>query len=86
MQRRLLISTLAVAVIAVLLFGLPLAFVLSRLQVDGVRDQLVNRAVAVYERSPTRAHADRPAASDSQWPCFAASAGCETSACHTTAW
>ena len=29
MQRRLLISTLAVAVVAVLLFGLPLAFVLD---------------------------------------------------------
>ncbi|HEY6481611.1 MAG TPA: two-component sensor histidine kinase, partial [Streptosporangiaceae bacterium] len=47
MQRRLLISTLAVAVIAVLLFGLPLAFVLSRLQVDGVRDQLADEAKSV---------------------------------------
>ena len=47
MQRRLLISTLAVAVVAVLLFGLPLAFVLSRLQVDGVRDQLVDEARSV---------------------------------------
>jgi signal transduction histidine kinase len=46
-QRRLLISTLAVAVVAVLLFGLPLAFVLSRLQVDGVRDQLVDEARSV---------------------------------------
>jgi signal transduction histidine kinase len=43
-QRRLLISTLAVAVVAVLLFGLPLAFVLSRLQVDGVHDQLADEA------------------------------------------
>ena len=34
MQRRLLISTLAVAVAAVLLLGLPLAFVLSRLQIS----------------------------------------------------
>ena len=47
MQRRLLISTLAVAVVAVLLFGLPLAFVLSRLQVDGVRDQLTDEAHSV---------------------------------------
>jgi signal transduction histidine kinase len=46
-QRRLLISTLAVAVVAVLLFGLPLAFVLSRLQVDGVRDQLADEAHGV---------------------------------------
>jgi signal transduction histidine kinase len=46
-QRRLLISTLAVAVVAVLLFGLPLAFVLSRLQVDGVRDQLADEAKSV---------------------------------------
>ena len=44
MQRRLLISTLAVAVVAVLLFGLPLAFVLSRLQVDSVRTQLADDA------------------------------------------
>jgi signal transduction histidine kinase len=46
-QRRLLISTLAVAVVAVLLFGLPLAFVLSRLQVDTVRDQLADEARGV---------------------------------------
>jgi signal transduction histidine kinase len=43
-QRRLLISTVAVAVVAVLLFGLPLAFVLSRLQVDGVRAELADDA------------------------------------------
>jgi signal transduction histidine kinase len=46
-QRRLLISTLAVVVVAVLLFGLPLAFVLSRLQVDNVRDQLIADARGV---------------------------------------
>ena len=27
-----------------------------------------------------------PRSSDSQWPCWAASSGCETSACQTTAW
>jgi signal transduction histidine kinase len=53
-QRRLLISTLAVVVVAVLLFGLPLAFVLSRLQVDTVRDQL-----AADARGVTRALQDR---------------------------
>jgi signal transduction histidine kinase len=46
-QRRLLISTLAVAVVAVLLFGLPLAFVLTRLQVDQVRDSLADDARTV---------------------------------------
>ena len=47
MQRRLLISTLAVAVVAVLLFGLPLAFVLTRLQVDQVRAELADDARTV---------------------------------------
>jgi signal transduction histidine kinase len=46
-QRRLLISTLAVVLVAVLMFGLPLAFVLSRLQVDNVHDQLVDQARSV---------------------------------------
>ena len=40
MQRRLLISTLAVAVVAVLLLGLPLAFVLSRLQASEATGQM----------------------------------------------
>ena len=40
MQRRLLISTLAVAVLAVLLLGVPLAFVLSQLQASQASAQL----------------------------------------------
>jgi signal transduction histidine kinase len=44
MQRRLLISTLAVAVVAVLLLGLPLAFVLSRLDSSQVASQLHREA------------------------------------------
>jgi signal transduction histidine kinase len=43
-QRRLLISTLAVAVVAVLLLGLPLAYVLGRLQVDSFRNELTRDA------------------------------------------
>jgi len=34
MRRRLLISMLAVAIVAVLALGIPLGFVLGRLQVD----------------------------------------------------
>ena len=40
MQRRLLISMLAVAVAAVLLLGIPLGFVLGRLQVNEATQQL----------------------------------------------
>jgi signal transduction histidine kinase len=43
-QRRLLISTLAVAVAAVLLLGLPLAYVLGRLQVSNFRTELTHDA------------------------------------------
>jgi signal transduction histidine kinase len=39
-RRRLLMSTLAVAVTAVLLLGLPLAFVLSRLQISEAKQQV----------------------------------------------
>jgi hypothetical protein len=39
-QRRLLISTLVVAVVAVLLLGVPLAFDLSRLRVGEASQQL----------------------------------------------
>ena len=47
MRRRLLFSTLAVAVTAVLLFGLPLAFVMSRLQVGAAHDQVQRDATTI---------------------------------------
>ena len=50
MRRRLLFSTLAVAVIAVVLFGLPLAFVLKQLQVAYAQD-LVQRDATTVARS-----------------------------------
>ena len=42
MRRRLLVSTLVVAVTAVLLLGLPLAFVFSRLQISAADRQVQN--------------------------------------------
>jgi signal transduction histidine kinase len=59
-QRRLLISTLAVAVVAVLLFGLPLAFVLSRLQVDEVKSQLTHDALTLARDLQSRKAAGLP--------------------------
>src|SRR5215471_14040539 len=50
MRRRLLFSTLAVAVSAVVLFGLPLAFVLKQLQVAYAQD-LVQRDATTVARS-----------------------------------
>ena len=50
MRRRLLVSTLAVAVTAVVLFGLPLAFVLSQLQASIAQDQ-VQRDASVVART-----------------------------------
>ncbi len=50
MRRRLLFSTLAVAVTAVVLFGLPLAFVLIRLQTNAAR-QLVQRDATTVART-----------------------------------
>ena len=50
MRRRLLFSTLAVAVIAVVLFGLPLAFVLIRLQTNAAH-QLVQRDATTVART-----------------------------------
>jgi len=47
MRRRLLFSTLAVAVTAVVLFGLPLAFVLHQLQVTVAEDQVQRDATTV---------------------------------------
>ena len=50
MRRRLLFSTLAVAVTAVVLFGLPLAFVLIRLQTSAAH-QLVQRDATTVART-----------------------------------
>jgi len=47
MQRRLLISMLAVAIVAVLALGIPLAFVLGRLQVNEADQSLHGDAQAV---------------------------------------
>ena len=47
MRRRLLFSTLAVAIAAVLLFGVPLAFVLRQLQVTTAQDQVGRDATTV---------------------------------------
>jgi signal transduction histidine kinase len=47
MRRRLLFSTLAVAVTAVLLFGVPLAFVLRQLQVTVAQDQVERDATTL---------------------------------------
>jgi signal transduction histidine kinase len=46
-RRRLLFSTLAVAITAVLLFGVPLAFVLRQLQVTTAQDQVQRDATTV---------------------------------------
>ena len=50
MRRRLLVSTLVVAVTAVLLLGIPLAFVLSRLQISAA-DQQVRRDATTMART-----------------------------------
>ena len=50
MRRRLLFSTLAVAITAVVLFGLPLAFVLMRLQ-NNAAHQLVQRDATTVART-----------------------------------
>jgi signal transduction histidine kinase len=47
MRRRLLFSTLAVAITAVVLFGVPLAFVLRQLQVTTAQDQVQRDATTV---------------------------------------
>ena len=55
MRRRLLFSTLAVAVTAVLLFGVPLAFVLRQLQVTTAQDQVQRDATTVAKILQNRA-------------------------------
>ena len=54
MRRRLLFSTLAVAVTAVLLFGVPLAFVLRQLQVTVAQDQVQRDATTVAKTLQNR--------------------------------
>src|SRR5438067_878034 len=61
MRSRLLLSTLAVAVTAVLLFGLPLAFVMSRLQVNIARDQVERDALTVARTLQNRVRTGQPA-------------------------
>ena len=64
MQRRLLVSTLAVAVAAVLLLGLPLAFVLSRLRVSEAAQQLRRDATTLATGLQERVDAGLPADAD----------------------
>src|SRR5262249_46125715 len=59
--RRLLFSTLAVAVTAVLLFGVPLAFVLSRLQVTVAQDQVQRDAATLAKTLENRVRSGVPA-------------------------
>ena len=54
MRSRLLFSTLAVAVLAVLLFGLPLAFVVIRLQANVAHDQVQRDAATVARNLQNR--------------------------------
>ena len=58
MRRRLLISTLAVAVATVLLLGVPLAFVINRLQVSEASDQVRRDATTLARDLQGRVNAD----------------------------
>jgi signal transduction histidine kinase len=62
-QRRLLISTLAVAVVAVLLFGVPLAFVLARLQAREFSTELKREATETAANLQIRLNDGYPAGS-----------------------
>jgi len=68
MRRRLLISMLAVAVAAVLALGIPLGFVLGRLQVDDANQALHNDARDLarnlYERQQSADGIDASYAAD----------------------
>jgi len=59
-RRRLLFSTLAVAVTAVVLFGLPLAFVLMRLQVNAAHQLVQRDATTVARTLQNRLHSGLP--------------------------
>jgi signal transduction histidine kinase len=61
MRRRLLFSTLAVAVTAVLLFGVPLAFVLRQLQVTVAQDQVQRDATTLVKTLENRVRSGMPA-------------------------
>ena len=58
MQRRLLVSTLAVAVAAVLLLGIPLGFVLGRQQANDARAELIRRGQRPGARASRRGSAN----------------------------
>jgi signal transduction histidine kinase len=62
MRRRLLVSTLVVAVTAVLLLGLPLAFVFSRLEISAANRQVQRDATTVARTLQDRVNAGLPAA------------------------
>src|ERR1700685_818815 len=62
MRRRLLVSTLVVAVTAVLLLGLSLAFVLSRLQISAADRQVQRDATTVAKTLQNRVNAGLPPA------------------------
>jgi signal transduction histidine kinase len=60
MHRRLLFSTLAVAFTAVVLFGLPLGFVLVRLQVSNAHQQVMRDAITVARTLQNRVNSGVP--------------------------
>ena len=60
MRRRLLISTLAVAVATVLLLGVPLAFVINRLQVSEASEQVRRDAATLARELQGRVNAGQP--------------------------
>jgi signal transduction histidine kinase len=60
-RRRLLVSTLGVAVIAVLLLGLPLAYVLSRVQISAADQQVRRDATTVARTLQGRVNSGLPA-------------------------
>ena len=64
MRRRLLISTLAVAVTAVLLLGVPLAIVINRLQVTDASQEVRRDATTVARDLQGRVNAGLPANAD----------------------
>jgi signal transduction histidine kinase len=59
-RRRLLVSTLAVAVVTVLLLGVPLAFVINRLQVSEASEQVRRDAATLARELQERVNADLP--------------------------